>query len=139
MHSSKNPTQGLGDTGKSTLLKFVSTFYNPEDVGVLADNIEEKFGASMLAGKFIVIGDDLGEKFSMNQQLFQNMASGNFVSMPKKGDDAVVAEWVTQFLLSGNELPDYKDKSGSFSRRLIIIHYSKHPRRIGECIFTVTL
>lgn len=116
--------KGQAETGKSTLLKFVASFYNSADVGILASNIEVQFGASMLANKFIVIGDDLQEEFQLNQQLFNNFATGNDVSLPvKNAKFAMVIKWITQLLLSGNVLPGYKDNSGAFSRRLIIVYY----------------
>jgi hypothetical protein len=126
--------KGQAETGKSTLLKFVSSFYSPEDVGILANNIEGTFGASMIAEKFIVVGDDLGENFTLDQQLFQNMSSGNEVSLPRKNKQALITKWITQLLLSGNVLPDYKDNSGSFSRRLLIIYYSKPVRHVDPTI-----
>lgn len=126
--------RGQAETGKSTLLKFVSSFYSPEDVGILANNIEGTFGASMIAEKFVVVGDDLGENFTLDQQLFQNMSSGNEVSLPRKNKMALITKWITQLLLSGNVLPDYKDNSGSFSRRLLIIYYSKPVRHVDPTI-----
>lgn len=116
--------KGQAETGKSTLLKFVSSFYNAEDVGILASNIEATFGASMLTDKFLVVGDDLQEDLQLNQQLFNNFATGQDVSLPVKNGDAKVIKWVTQLLLSGNVIPGYKDNAGSFSRRLIIVHYA---------------
>jgi hypothetical protein len=126
--------KGAAETGKSTLLKFISSFYNMEDIGVLSNNIEDKFGPSMIADKFMVVGDDLGENFTLDQQLFQNMSSGNEVSLPVKNGQAIKLKWITQLLLSGNVLPDYKDNSGSFSRRLIIVHYSKLVRHVDPTI-----
>jgi hypothetical protein len=116
--------KGQAETGKSTLLKFVSRWYNTEDVGILASNIEEKFGASMIANKYIVVGDDLQENFSLDQALFQNMTTGGEVSLPVKNKMAMVIPWKAQMLLSGNVLPGYKDNAGSYSRRLLIIYYS---------------
>jgi hypothetical protein len=126
--------RGAAETGKSTLLKFASSFYNSEDIGILANNVEGTFGASMLAEKFVVVGDDLGENFSLDQQLFQNMSSGNEVSLPRKNKLALITTWITQLLLSGNVLPDFKDNSGSFSRRLLIIYYSKPVRHVDPTI-----
>lgn len=117
--------KGTAETGKTTLYKFISEFYNSDDVGVLSNNIEAVFGASMLADKFMVIGDDLGENFALDQQLFQNMCSGNMVSLPQKNKQALVIKWKAQLLLSGNVLPSYRDNCGSFSRRLCIVHYAK--------------
>lgn len=117
--------KGAAETGKSTLLKFVASFYNTEDVGILSNNVEATFGASMLADKFLVIADDVGENFTLDQQLFQNMTSGNDVSLPVKNKTALVLKWATQLLFSGNVLPGYRDNFGSFSRRLLIIYYSQ--------------
>lgn len=126
--------RGQAETGKSTLLKFISTWYNAADVGILSNNIEEKFGASMLAGKYVIIGDDLGENFSLDQQLFQNMASANDVSMPVKNGNAIVIQWSSPLLLSGNVLPDYKDTAGSFSRRVFIVWYSVQLRKVDPTL-----
>jgi hypothetical protein len=119
--------KGQAETGKSTLLKFIQSWYNIEDVATLSSNIESTFGASMLVGKYIVVGDDLGEGLTLDQQLFQNMVSGNDVSLAKKNSNAINIRWCIPFLLTGNLLPGYKDNGGgSYSRRLFIISYC-HP------------
>ena len=118
--------KGMAGTGKSTLLDFVSNWYNSTDIGILSNGIEEKFGASMLADKLLIIADDIGENFTMDQQLFQKMVSGNPVSLPEKNRTALVLErgWKTPMLFSGNVLPDYKDNSGSYARRILMILYN---------------
>jgi hypothetical protein len=126
--------KGQANTGKSTLYTFVSSFYNEEDVGVLANNVEEKFGASMLKDKFLVVADDLGEKFTLDQQVFQNMVSGNKVSLPQKNKDAHEVTWRIPVFCSGNILPGYKDNSGSFSRRLFIISYTQVVRHVDTTL-----
>lgn len=126
--------KGNAETGKSTLLKFIASFYGIEDVGILSNNIEATFGASMIADKFVVVGDDLGENLSLDQQLFQNMCSGNDVSLPRKNTSALTIRWKAQLLLSGNVVPGYKDNAGSFSRRLLIVHYSKVVRHVDPTL-----
>lgn len=126
--------KGAAETGKSTLLKFMGSVYNTEDVGILSNNVESTFGASMISDKFVVIGDDLGENFALDQQLFQNMCSGNDVSLPQKNKRALVLKWNTQLLMAGNVIMDYRDNFGSFSRRLLIIHYSKPVMHVDPTI-----
>jgi hypothetical protein len=119
--------KGHAGTGKSTLYGLVQSWYNPEDVGTLSNNVESTFGMSMVAKKFVIIGDDLGEKFSLDQQVFQNMVSGNPVSLPQKNKHALEKRWDVPILMSGNFYPGYKDNGGgAFSRRLFIINY-KYP------------
>jgi hypothetical protein len=43
--------KGLAGTGKSTLLKLLERCYAPEDVGVVSNNMEAKFGLAPLANK----------------------------------------------------------------------------------------
>ena len=117
--------KGQAGTGKSSLLEFVQSWYNTEDVATLSNNIEATFGASMLVGKFVVVGDDLGENFSLDQMLFQKMISGNDVSLPKKNTNSVNVKWKIPLLLSGNVIPDYTDNGGgSYARRMFIVSYT---------------
>jgi hypothetical protein len=134
--------RGPANTGKSTLIKFVGDWFASDDVGILSSNVEEKFGPSELVDKFVIIGDDIGEKFTLDQMTFQKMASGLAVSLAvKNGSPVVERPWRIQILLNGNILPvSYTDNAGSFSRRLVIIHYKYMVQQIdptlGEKLMT---
>lgn len=115
---------GTAETGKSTMGQFISTFYEPEDVGTIANNIETVFGLSSVASNFIALADDIGESFTLDQMTFQSMASGNTVSLAiKNAKEPLVQKWTTQCMFNGNIYPGFKDNAGSVSRRLLTMNY----------------
>lgn len=117
--------KGMGGTGKSKLLDLVAALYEPEDVGCLANNIEQKFGLSVIANKFIATADDIRHNLSLDQSDFQNMASGNMVSCPvKHHDPIVVKKWKCLVHWSGNETMDFHDNANSVNRRLVILLFA---------------
>ena len=57
----------------------------------------------------------------MKQSDFQSILSGETVSIARKNKTAVnELEWTVPMIGAGNYLPDYKDSSGSISRRLAV-------------------
>jgi hypothetical protein len=127
--------KGMANTGKSKLLEAIQSIYNEEDVGTLANNIEERFGLAIIANKFIAIADDVRRTLRLDQSDFQNMASGNRVSCPQKHKDPLIAsQWHTPIVWSGNEVPDFQDNAGSFSRRLFVLLFNY---LITECDMTL--
>ncbi|MDD5753176.1 MAG: hypothetical protein PHN45_00280 [Methylococcales bacterium] len=129
--------KGESNTGKSKLLETISNIFDPHDVGILSNNIEEKFGLSFIAKKFIAIADDVRKTLKLDQSDFQNMASANMVSCPvKHGDPLIVRHWECGVVWSGNEVMAFHDNAGSVSRRLAILlfdHVVEHPdMTLGE-------
>lgn len=129
--------KGMGGTGKSKLLEAISQLYDKQDIGIIPNNIEEKFGLSPIANKFIAIADDVRKNLKLDQSDFQNMASGNMVSCPvKHKDPLIIHHWSCDVVWSGNEVPDFHDNAGSYSRRLVVLLFDvfiQHPdMTLGE-------
>jgi phage/plasmid-associated DNA primase len=117
---------GAGNTGKSNILRYViANFFQENQVGILMNNIEEKFGLGMVASNFIVLLDDIRENFHLDQSDFQNCTSGNAMACPVKNDSTRTLVWKAQFVGTGNEVPGYRDNSESFSRRMFVIPFRK--------------
>lgn len=118
---------GRGMTGKSTLIQHViRLFYDPQDIGVLSNKIEDVFGFSPLVDKFVICGDeilDIGKRW--DQALMQGMLSGSSMSLGVKNKaPVIVPAWLPPFVLSGNNQLNYTDNAGSYSRRFIIFEFS---------------
>ncbi len=118
---------GRGMTGKSTLIQHViRLFYDPQDIGVLSNKIEDVFGFSPLVDKFIICGDeilDIGKRW--DQALMQGMLSGSSMSLGVKNKaPVIVPAWLPPFVLSGNNQLNYTDNAGSYSRRFVIFEFS---------------
>ena len=61
----------------------------------------------------------------INQSDFQSMASGEGVSIARKNKQAISDQsWTVPLVMAGNPIPDYKDNSGSISRRLAMFLFT---------------
>jgi hypothetical protein len=121
--------KGIARSGKSTLItKVFKKFYENEDVGTLSNNIEKKFGLSAIKDSFMFIAPEVKGDLALEQAEFQSMVSGEDVSVAVKNKTAVSIEWKTPGVLGGNEVPNWKDNSGSVLRRILAWNFSKQVR-----------
>jgi hypothetical protein len=118
--------KGVARTGKSTLLTNVfQKFYEAEDVKTLSSNSEKQFGLSAIYDGFMFIAPECKSNMSLNQAELQSIISGEDVSVAVKHEKAKSIKWTTPGCMAGNELPDYKDASGSILRRLLVFDFPK--------------
>jgi hypothetical protein len=118
--------KGVALSGKSTIItKVFKKFYDSVDVKTLSNNIERKFGLSNLSGGFMFIGPEVKGDMCLEQAEFQSLVSGEDISLAVKHESAKCIEWKTPGVLAGNEVPNYKDNSGSVLRRIIPFNFSK--------------
>ena len=121
--------KGIARSGKSTLItKVFKKFYENEDVGTLSNNIEKKFGLSAIKDSFMFIAPEVKGDLALEQAEFQSMVSGEDVSIAVKNKTAVSIEWNVPGVLGGNEVPNWKDNSGSVLRRILTWNFSKQVR-----------
>jgi len=118
--------KGIARSGKSTLItKVCRKFYETEDVSVLSNNIEKKFGLSSIYNGFMFISPEVKGDLQLEQAEFQSLVSGEDVSIARKFDTALTFQWKTPGILGGNEVPNWKDNSGSILRRLVTINFGR--------------
>ena len=118
--------KGIARSGKSTLItKVFKKFYENEDVGTLSNNIEKKFGLSAIKDAFMFIAPEVKGDLALEQAEFQSMVSGEDISVAAKNKTAVSIEWKVPGVLGGNEVPNWKDNSGSVLRRILTWNFSK--------------
>ena len=121
--------KGIARSGKSTLItKVFKKFYENEDVGTLSNNIEKKFGLSAIKDSFMFIAPEVKGDLALEQAEFQSMVSGEDVSIAVKNKTAVSIEWNVPGVLGGNEVPNWKDNSGSVLRRILTWNFAKQVR-----------
>lgn len=115
---------GRAGTGKSTILnKVIAEFYDPDDVGVISNNIERKFGLGSLYQNFIVIAPEVKKDFTIDQAEWQSMASGEKMQLAIKGSPSVCTNWTAPMCSAGNQVPGFDDNSGSISRRMPTLEF----------------
>ena len=116
--------KGAGSTGKSTILTQVcQKFYEVEDIGVLSNNIEKKFGLSALIDKLMFIGPEIKRDIQLEQAEFQSLVSGEPVQVAVKFREAQSVQWTVPGILAGNQIPGWTDNSGSINRRLLMFEF----------------
>ena len=119
--------KGQAGTGKSTLLMRVcANFFDADDVGVLSNNIERKFGLSAIVDKLLFVAPEIKGDLHMEQAEFQSVISGEAVQINIKCKKAqTVPNWSVPGILAGNEAPKWVDNAGSVSRRLVIFEFGE--------------
>tara|TARA_B100000073_G_scaffold128292_1_gene105010 strand:- start:401 stop:2362 length:1962 start_codon:yes stop_codon:yes gene_type:complete len=118
--------KGIARSGKSTLItKVFAHFYDVDDVRTLSNNVEKKFGLASIYDAFVFISPEIKGDISLEQAEFQSIVSGEQVSCAIKHEKAKTMEWKVPGILGGNEVPSYKDNSGSVLRRMLTWNFSK--------------
>ena len=85
---------GHAGTGKSTLVDIMKMFFRNEDIGIVQNNMDPKFGMESYVnmtgpdtGRFkrLLVCPEVKNGFGMPQTIFQQLASGDAVSVQRKG------------------------------------------------------
>ena len=117
---------GQAGAGKSTILmKILQKFYEEEDVGIISNNIDAKYGIKPHVNKFMVIAPEIAENFKMEQTDWQLLVEGgrNTYSEKYKNDETI--DWKVPMTMGGNKIMRYKNNSESVSRRTAVISFWK--------------
>ena len=118
--------KGIARSGKSTIItKICKKFYDSEDVRTLSNNIEKKFGLWSIHDGFMFISPEVKGDLALEQAEFQSIVSGEDVSIARKNEKAISMTWNVPGILAGNEVPSYRDNSGSVLRRLVTWNFAK--------------
>lgn len=117
--------QGQAGTGKSTyVMNVCKQLYDEEDVGVMSNNIQTKFGLSDLVDKLLYVAPEIKRDFSIEQGEFQSIVSGDKVTINIKCKSSRFENWKIPGIMAGNESPDFIDNSGSIQRRMASIKFN---------------
>jgi hypothetical protein len=117
---------GQAGTGKSTILmKILQKWYEEEDVGVISNNIDKKFGIKPHADKFMVLAPEISESFGMEQTDWQMIVEGGRNTYQEKYKSDVTIDWKSPMAMGGNQAPGFKNNSGSVSRRTAVFEFPK--------------
>ena len=117
--------RGVAQSGKSTIILFWKSFFEAEDMGTIANNMERTFGWGVLAEALICLGPELRADFVKNvdQATLQSIISGEIVSLPRKFMDPWKGVWRSPLFLVGNDELVFQDSSGQIARRIASIEY----------------
>jgi len=118
--------KGIAGTGKSTIItKVCKKFYESDDVRTLSNNIEKKFGLESIKDGFMFIAPEIKGDIQLEQAEFQSLVSGEDISVARKFKTAQSVTWKVPGIFGGNEMPGWKDNSGSILRRLLVWNFGR--------------
>ena len=118
---------GDKNNGKSTFLKLVKVIMGEDNISALdLKELGDRFSTSMVFGKLVNIGDDIGDDFLQGTQvaMFKKIVSGDRIKAERKGQDPFEFDPYVKLLFSANDIPRMKDKTGAVLDRLIIIPFN---------------
>ena len=116
---------GRAGTGKSRLIDAATSFFQEEDIGVLANNSARDFGLETFIGKLCWACYEVKHDFTLDQANFQSMVTGEKVVIQRKNKTAESVIWKIPGILAGNEPGGWRDNSGSISRRIVLLKFDK--------------
>lgn len=114
---------GAGGTGKSTINNIVRTFYEHEDVGIMANNYQKTFGLADIYDKFAFIAPEIKRDWGIDQAEFQEIVSGGKLNINIKHKPSVRVIWTAPGMLGGNENPGFVDNASSIQRRVVVTRF----------------
>jgi Family of unknown function (DUF5906) len=118
--------KGIARSGKSTIItKVCKKFYEGQDVRTLSNNIEKKFGLESIHDGLMFISPEIKGDMALEQAEFQSLVSGEDMSIARKNKTALSLTWRVPGILAGNEVPNWKDNSGSVLRRLVTWNFGR--------------
>ncbi|EEY67403.1 uncharacterized protein PITG_04434 [Phytophthora infestans T30-4] len=125
----KDVPKGIqGGSGKSLLANLVKFAFGQDQIGLLSNSMQEKFGLSEFATKQIVCCDDMPHNIAktLPRSDFLSMMTRGSISCPVKGKGSIeVLDWNIPTLINSNHMPNYKDEAGEIVRRLMIVEFGK--------------
>tara|TARA_B100000287_G_C20670132_1_gene793081 strand:- start:394 stop:2289 length:1896 start_codon:yes stop_codon:yes gene_type:complete len=117
---------GQAGSGKSTVLtKIVQKWFDESDVGIISNNIDQRFGIKPHKDKFLILAPEIDDKFKMEQTDWQLLVEGGRNTYSQKFKDDETIDWRVPLLMGGNKLMGFRNNSGSVSRRTVIARFSK--------------
>jgi len=127
--------KGRAQTGKSTILKVVDHIFG-RYTGILANNMEGKFGLYPVMYKFALLCLEVKEDFGMDQGDFQSIASNENISVPVKHKAAVDNyKMPGPLMLAGNVVPAWGDNSEALKRRFFFIEFARKVNDVSTRLF----
>lgn len=116
---------GRAGTGKTTILEKIKKMYAKGSTGTLCSNVEPNFALWALMDKQFVVLPEVTKRLRLPQSLFQQMLSGEVVSVTRKGLIAEELKWNKHMAGAGNVMPGYEDTAGAIARRMFVFMFSK--------------
>lgn len=127
--------KGVAGSGKSSVINFIAECFDEEAMGTINSNTNDRFSLAHLADCDVCACSELKADLQFNQAVLQQCVSGERTTVEGKGKDLFSQKWRAPFIMAGNELPRWRDASGSMARRLALILFNRRVIHQDEGLF----
>ena len=135
--------RGRAETGKSTIINVIKSFFDPAQVSIMMSDCEKQFGPEVLLNakeddcKMIALMPEVkAKKFHWNPALIQQLVDGiDGCTIPRKNKKAVtLPRFKAPLFFTGNENPDVLDSDNAFVRRQLQIEFGVRVTNVDSTI-----
>ena len=114
---------GTGNNGKSTFLEMINNFVGELGQNLSLDAFNDGTSVATLNAKLCNCSDETDDIFIDKCKGYKSLASGNTITVRPIYSQPVKVQNTATLILSANKMPEFKDKSKGFFRRLMIIPF----------------
>ena len=114
---------GGGNNGKSTFLEMINNFVGDLGQNLSLDAFNDGTSVATLNGKLVNCSDETDDVFIDKCKGYKSLASGNTITVRPIYSQPVKVQNTATLILSANKMPEFKDKSQGFFRRLMIVPF----------------
>lgn len=116
---------GEGANGKSTLLDMIDAMVGEWNISSLSlAELNHNFKLSEITNKLINIGDDISDSYLKDTSIFKKLVTGDELTVDKKNEQPFKIRNYATMIFATNTLPQAKDKTRGFLRRLEILPFN---------------
>lgn len=121
---------GTGANGKSVMYEITRALLGEENIstksfGDLIDGDSGNANRASLQDKLLNFGSEIGSKKNMSLDIFKKLVSGEAITARQKYEKSIEIDGYCKFIFNANELPDVKESTEAYYRRLLIIPYNE--------------
>lgn len=123
--------EGIGGSGKSTVINVQMAYFPHHLRGVLSSNQQPQFGMSAVAHANVCFCAEVSADLQIVQEEWQEGTGGGMLNLAVKFKDPLVVKWKSQFFWVGNAFPKkFKNGQLQVSRRLagVLMEHAVKPR-----------
>jgi putative DNA primase/helicase len=121
---------GTGANGKSVMYEITTALLGKENVstksfGDLIDGDSGNANRASLQDKLLNFGSEIGAKKNMTLDIFKKLVSGEVITARQKYEKSIEIDGYCKFIFNANTLPDVKENTDAYYRRLLILPYNQ--------------
>lgn len=120
-----------GGDGKSTFFNWLDELIGDDNAStVTLENLaidNNRFALSRLVGMSLNYDADITNALIKKPDIIKKITGNDRINVEEKGKDSYKVKLFTKLMFAANDLPAFKDNSGGFKRRAIIIPFNRIP------------